>query len=176
LLDARRGQYFASEEVGLRGFRTRQLLAEVYRAQDRRLEAEVQWRAALAERPDFEPSRVGLAELYLHGQRWTELEYFLQDLEKRETDPGRVAWMRARGQFQRGDLPAARRTLQEAIAGDPKALGLWVLLSQVLLQEGRDWEAAEQSLRTILDIDANHAEAKHNLALLLRRLGKRPAA
>jgi tetratricopeptide (TPR) repeat protein len=176
LLDARRGQYFASEEVGLRGFRTRQLLAEVYRAQDRRLEAEVQWRAALAERPDFEPARVGLAELYLHGQRWADLEYFLQDLEKHGTDSGRVAWMRARGQFQRGDLPAARRTLQEAIAGDPKALGLWVLLSQVLLQEGRDWEAAEQALRTILEMDANHAEAKHNLTLLLRRLGKRPAA
>ena len=30
LLDAQRGQYFASEEVGLRGFRTRQLLAEIY--------------------------------------------------------------------------------------------------------------------------------------------------
>jgi hypothetical protein len=63
LLDARRGQYFASEEVGLRGHKSRQLLAEVYRAQDRSVEAEVQWRAALAEAPAFEPAWQALADL-----------------------------------------------------------------------------------------------------------------
>jgi Tfp pilus assembly protein PilF len=46
----------------------------------------------------------------------------------------------------------------------------------VLLQEGRDWEAAEQALRAVLKIDPNHAETQHNLALLLRRLGRQSAA
>jgi tetratricopeptide (TPR) repeat protein len=176
LLDAQRGQYFASEEVGLRGFRTRQLLAEVYRAQERGLEAEVQWRAALAERVDFEPAWVGLAELYLRGERWPELEYFLQDLEERGLNPAKVGWMRARGQVQRGEVAAARRTLAGVVAHDPRALGPRVLLSQVLLQEGRDWAAAEQALRDVLEIDPNHAETGHNLRVLLRRLGRESAA
>jgi glycosyltransferase involved in cell wall biosynthesis len=176
LLDSRRGQYFASEDVGLRGFRTRQLLAEVYRHQDRRLEAEVQWRAALAERPDFEPAWMGLAELYLGSQRWTELEYFLQELEERGRDAAKVDWLRARGQAQRQEWAAARRTLAAAIARDPKALGPRLLLSQVLLHEGRDWTATERALRAVLEIDPNHAETQHNLALLLRRLGRQPVA
>jgi GT2 family glycosyltransferase/predicted Zn-dependent protease len=172
LLDAQKGQYFASEEVGLRGFRTRQLVAEIYRAQERRLEAEVQWRAALAERADFEPAWMGLAELYLRGERWSELEYFLQDLEGRELNPAKVGWLRARGQVQRGEVAAARRMLMSMVAADPSALGPRVLLSQVLLQEGRDWAAAEQSLRDVLEMDPNHSETRHNLRVLLRRLGK----
>jgi GT2 family glycosyltransferase/tetratricopeptide (TPR) repeat protein len=176
LLDAQRGQYFASEEVGLRGFRTRQLVAEIYRAQERNLEAEVQWRAALAERGDFEPAWVGLVELYLRGERWPELEYLLQDLEGRALNPAKVGWLRARGQVQRKELAAARRTLAGVVAHDPGALGPRVLLSQVLLQEGRDWTAAERALRDVLAIDPNHVETQHNLRVLLRRLGKKSTA
>jgi GT2 family glycosyltransferase/tetratricopeptide (TPR) repeat protein len=176
LLDARPGQYFASEEVGLRGFRTRQLLAEVYRAQDRRLEAEVQWRTALAERPDFEPAWVGLAELYLRHERWAELEYFLQTLEGQGMSAARVGWLRARGQVQRREIAVARRTLEGVLAQDPTALGPRVLLSQVLLQEGRDWAAAERALRDVLELEPNHAETRHNLRVLLRRLGREAGA
>jgi GT2 family glycosyltransferase/Tfp pilus assembly protein PilF len=176
LLDARRGQYFASEEVGLRGFRTRQLVAEIYRAQERRLEAEVQWRAALMERPDFEPAWVGLAELYLRGERFAELEYLLQDWEDRGLNSAKVGWLRARGQVQRGEVAAARRTLANVVVQDPGALGPRVLLSQVLLQEGRDWVAAERALRAVLEIDPNHSETRHNLRVLLRRLGKETAS
>jgi tetratricopeptide (TPR) repeat protein len=172
LLESRRGQYFASEEVGLRGFRTRQLLAEIYRAQERSAEAEVQWRAALAERADFEPAWVGVAELYLRHERWPELEYFLQRLEERGTNPAKVGWLRARGQVQRREVAAARRTLEGVIGRDPTALGPRVLLSQVLLQEGRDWAAAERALQDVLEMDPNHAESRHNLRVLLRRLGR----
>jgi glycosyltransferase involved in cell wall biosynthesis len=63
LLGPRQGNYFASEEVGLRGFKTRQLLTEVYARQERWLEAEVQCRAALAERVDFEPAWLALADI-----------------------------------------------------------------------------------------------------------------
>lgn len=176
LVDAQRGQYFASEEVGLRGFRSRQLLAEIYRAQDRRLEAEVQWRAALAERGDFEPAWLGLAELYLRGERFTDLEYFLQDLEQRGLTAAKIGWLRAHAQVQRSDVAAARRTLLSVVAQDPSALGPRVLLSQVLLQEGRDWAAAERALRDVLTLDPNHAETRHNLQVLLRRLGREAAA
>jgi GT2 family glycosyltransferase/tetratricopeptide (TPR) repeat protein len=172
LLDGPRGQYFASEEVGLRGFRTRQLLAEIYRAQGRHSEAEVQWRAALAERHDFEPAWQGLAEQYLRQSRWSDLEYLLQKLEGQGVPWPRLGWMRARGQVQRKEHAAARQTLERVIAADPTALGPVVQLSQVLLAEGRDWQAAEAALRRVLELNPNHAETRHNLTLLLRRLGR----
>jgi Flp pilus assembly protein TadD len=43
----------------------------------------------------------------------------------------------------------------------------------VLLQEGRDWEAAERALREVLALEPNDGETRHNLNLLLRRLGRK---
>jgi hypothetical protein len=42
-------------------------------------------------------------------------------------------------------------------------------LSHVLLQEGQDLVAAEEALRDVLAIEPQHAEARHNLSLLLQR-------
>ncbi|HKI33740.1 MAG TPA: glycosyltransferase [Gemmataceae bacterium] len=176
LLEARRGRYFASEEVGLRGFKTRQLLAEVYRVRQRWAEAEVQWRAALAERADFEPAWEGLAELYLRQKRWSDLEDLLDKREVQGAVPPKVGWLRARGQLQRQEFAAARRTLQGVIAADGQALGPRVLLTHVLLQEGRDWAGTERALREVLTLDPGHAETRHNLKVLLRRLGREPVA
>jgi thioredoxin-like negative regulator of GroEL len=170
-LEQRPGNYFASEEVGLRGYKTRQFLAEPYWKQDRLAEAEVQWRAALGERPDSEPAGLGLGELLLRQARWPDLEELLQRLESKGPQP-KVGWLRARGQVQRKELAAARRTLERVISQDPQAVGPRVLLSQILLQEGRDWAAAETALRAVLTIDPQHAETRHNLGVLLRRLGR----
>jgi hypothetical protein len=41
-------------------------------------------------------------------------------------------------------------------------------LSQALLQEVKDWVAAEQALLDILKLDPANAEAKHNLEILRR--------
>jgi hypothetical protein len=176
LLDLAPGQFFASEEVGLRGFRTRQLLAEVYRKQQRWVEAEVQWRAALKEQAAFEPAWLGLSELYLRQERWPDLDYLLEQLEPQGAAPARLGWLRARGQAQRKEWAAARRTLAQVIPLDPEALGPRVLLSQVLLQEGRDWAAAEQACQAVLELDPGHGETRHNLELLRRRLGRQALA
>jgi hypothetical protein len=40
------------------------LLAEIYRAQGRWSEAEILWRVALREQPDFEPAWKGPGDLY----------------------------------------------------------------------------------------------------------------
>jgi tetratricopeptide (TPR) repeat protein len=138
LLDARRGQYFASEDVGLRGHRTRQLLAEVYRTQERFVEAEVQGRAGLAENAAFEPAWQGLGDLYLRQQRWSNLDQLLAKLEGQGCSPARVGWLRARAQVARQEPHAALRTLAAVLAADPRAVGPLVLRSQVLIQEGTD--------------------------------------
>src|SRR5437899_3246178 len=68
-------------------------------------------------------------------------------------------------------LPRRGSLLEETIAGAPEALWPRVVLSHVLLQEGRDWVAAEQALRDILARDPAHAEARRNLALLQQQQG-----
>ena len=70
-----------------------------------------------------------------------------------------MGWLRAQAQVQRKDYAAARRTLAGVIAQDPQALGPRVLLSQALLQEGRDWPAAEKALLDVLELDAANEEA-----------------
>ncbi len=59
--------------------------------------------------------------------------------------------------------------LEETIARAPEALWPRVVLSHVLLQEGRDWTAAEQALRDILVLAPDHAEARRNLGILLQQ-------
>jgi hypothetical protein len=53
---------FAAIDAGLRGHKARHLLGEVYRDQGRLTESEAQWRAAVAERPDFLPAWLALGE------------------------------------------------------------------------------------------------------------------
>ena len=51
----------------------------------------------------------------------------------------------------------------------PETLWPRVILTHVLLQEGKDWAAAEMALRDVLRLDPDHAEAKKNLSVLLRQ-------
>jgi tetratricopeptide (TPR) repeat protein len=172
LLSAQKGDYFASEEAGLRGYKTRQLLAEVYLQQERLADAEMRWRAAVAERAEFEPSWMGLAEVFLRQSRWGELAELLEKLEGQGAAAAKVGWLRARGQLQRKEFSAAQRTLAAVIAQDRDAIGPRVLLSHVLLHEGRDWQAAEKALRDVLALDPQNKEAQHNLHILLGDRGR----
>jgi tetratricopeptide (TPR) repeat protein len=72
LLTTEESPHLASVPIGLKGFRTRHNLGVLYRQHDRHAEAETQWRLALAEQPDFLPSRLALEELYREQSRWTE--------------------------------------------------------------------------------------------------------
>jgi hypothetical protein len=50
-------------DAGLAGYKTRHQLGLLYQEQGRNDLAEAQWRLALAERPDFSPAGVSLAQL-----------------------------------------------------------------------------------------------------------------
>ncbi len=73
LLNSPPASYFGCMPDGLRGHLTRHNLAGVLRELGREAEAESQWRAALVERPDYEPAWRSLADLLLQQQRWPEL-------------------------------------------------------------------------------------------------------
>jgi hypothetical protein len=62
--------------------------------------------------------------------------------------------------------------LESAIAAHPRALWPRVILTHVLLQEGKDWLAAERALRDVLALDPEHQEAQRNLEVLLRQQGR----
>jgi tetratricopeptide (TPR) repeat protein len=127
----------------------------------------------VAAEPGFGAGWVSLADLYLAGGRWDELELLVRRLE---TDPGRAAEaavLRARGLAARKQFADARRLLEETVARHPKALWPRVALSHVLLQEGRDWAAAAKALRDVLALDPANSEAHHNLDLLRAR-GQEP--
>jgi len=67
-----------------------------------------------------------------------------------------------------GEFPKAQALLRDTIAVGPHALWPRVVLSHALIQEGRDLDAAEQALRDVLALDPGNAEARNNLAVLLR--------
>jgi hypothetical protein len=48
-----------------------------------------------------------------------------------------------------------------------------LILSRALLEEDQDLAAAERALRAVLALCPDHAEARHNLAVLMGRVGKR---
>jgi hypothetical protein len=71
-------------------------LAQIYQAQRRASEAELQWRAVVAERPDLVAAWLGLADLLLAQRRWTEVEGIAAHLEALPEGPAAAAAVRAR--------------------------------------------------------------------------------
>jgi tetratricopeptide (TPR) repeat protein len=144
-------------------------LALVYREQARLAEAETQWRAVLAEDPDWAAAWLGLGELYLEQRRWPELEPILTRLEAGIPTATDAALLRARAHMARKEYAAARRLLEATIARVPLALPPRIILGLALLQEGQDRPAAEKALRDVLSLASDHVETRHNLAVLLRQ-------
>jgi glycosyltransferase involved in cell wall biosynthesis/tetratricopeptide (TPR) repeat protein len=171
LLHGSEKAHFASIPEGLRGHITRHNLAVIYKQQGRNAEAEAQWRTVLREVPDYLPARLGLGELCLEQQRWGELEEVASRLDSDGREPIEGQLFRARAYLARQEFAEARQLLEEMIEVHPTALRPHVLLTHVLLQEGRDPAAAENALRAVLALDPNHAEARHNLAVVCQRNG-----
>ena len=157
--------HFASLDAGLRGGKALHHLALACRQQGRLAEAVEQWNEVVAEQPEFAPAWLGLGEVYLAQQREAELDEQLRELARR----AEAAVMPSRRLLGRQAFAEARRLPEEAVSGFPEAVWPWVILSHVLLQEGKDLEAAERVRRPILDLDPHHAEGRRNLEILLGR-------
>src|SRR5262249_57808996 len=132
-------------------------LAVAYGEQGRDADAVAQWRAAVAEAPGFAPAWLGLGELLLAWRRWPELEEACRGVEAAGAGAVEGAVLRARGHLARKEFAPARRLLEAAITAAPEALWPRVILTHALLQEGRDWAAAERALRDVLALDPDHA-------------------
>lgn len=143
-------------------------LAQLYRQTGRGVQAVEQWRAALAVQPTFALGWLELGELYISMNRWDDLDQVVAQLQKHAGQMENAAVLRARGMMMRSKYTAARQILEEAIRRSPQSLRPRQALSHVLLFENKNPAAAEQALREVLRLDPNNAEAKQNLAALLR--------
>jgi tetratricopeptide (TPR) repeat protein len=162
---------FTSVDAGLHGHLVRYHLAVLSREEGRDSEAEAHWQAALAESPGLVPAWMGLGELYLQQERWSQLEQVVAQLQRYPEMGGEAAVLQARACLARREFAAARQLLEGILARDPAALKPCVILSHVLLQSGAE-DVAEPLLRSIVQLDPTQAESWRNLAVLLGRRGK----
>jgi tetratricopeptide (TPR) repeat protein len=159
--------------AGLRGPVTRYLLGLLYHQEGRYAECELQLRRALVERPDYIPAWVILGQLYLTLGRTLELDEVVRRLSG---CPGGepYAWvLQARQYLILGALDVARPLLDQALAAAPTLLWARLVLSDLLFQEGRDWEACVQMHQEILAAAPEMDQIRRRLEALLR-LSRQP--
>ncbi len=125
------GQYLASVDAGLCGYRARHLWGDICRAQGRLDEAEQHWQAAIAERADYAPVWVALGGLWLDSGRWTDAEDAIRQLSACNPGGTEATLLNARCRLAQGDQASARRLLEEGLARAPKARALRQLLEQL---------------------------------------------
>jgi glycosyltransferase involved in cell wall biosynthesis/tetratricopeptide (TPR) repeat protein len=169
LLEIRDHDHFASVDPGLRGYKARHNLAVIYQEQGRLADAEAQWRLVTKERPEFTPAWLGLGELFLSQGRLPDLAAIEELISDRGPHDLESSVFRARAALARAQFDAAQHILEHLIARFPQALRPRIVLSHVLLQAGRDQQAAERALREVLALDPLNAEARHNLTVLLSK-------
>jgi len=75
-----------------------------------------------------------------------------------------VAGTRGRARFLARDLLV--------LAVHPQLLSARIVRARVLFQEGRDWAAAEQALRAVLENDPSNTEVRRNLDTVLRNTNR----
>jgi GT2 family glycosyltransferase len=164
LIDGREeGKHFGSVNAGLRGHIGRHHLAMLLHEQKRYAEAESQWRVALTENPDYQLAWLGLGEMYIKSANWTALQQVIDHFG--DSVDGVV--LRGRMHLGKKEFATARWVLSQAMEQFPQSLFPRVFLSHALLQEGKDWMAAERVLRSVLEMDAGNTEAQNNLRILL---------
>jgi uncharacterized protein HemY len=97
------------------------------------------------------------------------LEEVAVELEKIADGTLPAGLVRARGFLRRREFNATRGVLAELIEQFPRSIEARQLLSHAYLQEGQDWQAAQDALEAILKLDPEHREAAQNLSVLLRQ-------
>ncbi len=131
----------------------------------------------MEERPDFLPAWLGLGELFLDQGRLDELDQVVQNLNSLPSlllVPSVVnegLLLKARALLARKEYDPARMILEEVNATNPRWIYPRVILSHVLLHDGKDLAAAERVLREIVDLDPGQTESWRNLAVLFRHQG-----
>lgn len=175
LLRQRAERYFSSIDRGILGFKARHNLAAVYQDMNRPDLAEIQWRCAIGEVPNYCPGWRGLLEALIQLRRYQtaaiEVERIIGEANLHCT----ALLGRSKLSAVLGHLDAAKRDILHAIAEHPDEIEPLELLCRYLFERGEPYEAklALQELSTRLP---NDGSVLHNLGVINMRLGHYPAA
>jgi glycosyltransferase involved in cell wall biosynthesis len=166
LLGTSRATGLANGDDGLRGYKARHNLAVIYEETGRAAEAEAQWRAAVAENPQFTPGWHRLGELYLKQGRWDDLEEAARGLSAYPVGGAKASALRGRGLKARGaglkTLPTERSRVsmcmivknEEAALADCLASVTDLVDEMIVVDTGstdRTREVAGQGGATVVD-------------------------
>ena len=100
-------------------------------------DARAQWRLALDEKPDFVPALFSVADIAFQLKDWADFDDIVRRIEalgKHATD---VLTLKVRRGLAHQDFAAARAAIAQAIAAAPTAVWPRVVLTHILLQEGK---------------------------------------
>ncbi|MDE2486420.1 MAG: sulfotransferase [Alphaproteobacteria bacterium] len=133
--------------------------------------------AALARAPGHFGAAFGLARLAVEDGRWAEAEALLERLRSLAPDRPDLEWLSAETSAGRGDLEAARRTL-EAVAVDPRVspaqkAGALLRLGDILDRLGKAsqaFAAAAQGKAIQRALYAERAAGRESVTARFRRL------
>ena len=154
-------------EVGLRGAKAHYMLGLLYEQQGRAWEAELQYRGALAEQPDYGFAWVGLGQLLLSFGRLDEFQKIVTHLAACPNGDVMAPTLLARLRIIEGRYAEARTLLDAAMARDPDMLWPRLVLSDLLFASGSDWRLCVQVHRQILQSLPDQPGIRERLEQLL---------
>jgi glycosyltransferase involved in cell wall biosynthesis len=167
------GKHLAGADAGLYTYRTHYFLAETYLLLGRSEDALCHLRAAVASNPDYISAWQQLARSGLERQDWPELNEALSHLKRVPDLALEAAILEGGALLAQKKFSDARAVVERTLRNHPAVLPLRILLTHILILEGKNWGEAEKALRAVLDLDPGHTESQHNLRLLLKRQGSK---
>jgi GT2 family glycosyltransferase/tetratricopeptide (TPR) repeat protein/2-polyprenyl-3-methyl-5-hydroxy-6-metoxy-1,4-benzoquinol methylase len=175
ILDDTFAPRFRSIDRGIVGYKTRQNLANLYHDQGRHAEAEAQWRLILTERPDYQIAWKGLATALLKQRKFADAREAVRQCAVICQSPALVSELDANIEEAAGNVTAAQRILEQAVAQLPDNFELRDALCRLLFEHG-DLEEAENALQTLVEKFPDNAAGLYNLATIRLRRGEHEAA
>ena len=122
--------------------------------------------ASYRERKGYLPSLIGLGDLFLKQKRSKEFQEVIRILENNPQAKKECLLLQARRHLEAKKFGPACRMVRQIIQDEPNFLAARIVLSHILLHEGKDWKAAEKALKDILVLDPNNKDARQNLKVL----------
>jgi glycosyltransferase involved in cell wall biosynthesis len=168
LLEQRHQPYLQMGVDGDLELRARQYLALIYKDQRRFRDAERTLQELLAAAPTNSQAWVCLGLVYFDEQRWGQVDYVIRRLASCVHGEIFAPVLRAAVHIFHREFSTARMLLEHAIALAPHLMWARLLLAESLVREGRDWRAAIQAHRDILELDPHQTNARRVLEQLLQ--------
>jgi tetratricopeptide (TPR) repeat protein len=167
-------RHFSSSDPSLSGYKARHNLAVVHLELEQHALAELHWRIALEEQPEYLPARQGLIESLLHQRKFTAYEVQIDAWEARDSENKtavRLAHWRLNLAIAKQEHGHLRSLIPLLKVVYPEDLEIKSTLCRYYSEQG-NLAAAEQSLAELTRLNPADPAAWHNLGMTLLQAGR----